>query len=1517
MENARKAFIDFMLSPNNPIGKVSHYFCRREYQGRGMQHFHFAIWVENAPIIGENTNEEVVEFITKYVTCQIPDKDIAPILHERVMKYQQHRCNAYCLRAKKTKSGVRKVCRFGFPRPQSDKVCLRSVIEAVAGRKALKPNSRLYDLPRTSKERMTNDYNPSTLLVWNGNTDIQYIGEKSAILNWYITKYTTKAEKAHSNTAFTEITSTKSLASRLWNIALRSISHRECGAMEVSDTLLGLPLYETDVNTVFRWVDVNQLRSRRVKEYGAIRDLPADSDDLFYPSWIDTYYPNRPAELDSLNLYDFLAWYDMVDKQPSEAFLYYPFFNRFLKKRTRPYLINHFRYNPKQDAEKYFYSILLLFKPWRQCDTLLGDSSNYVEAFNECKTSLLDALQYHDQLSHLQEADSTVRDLIRERLDEMKKEDLNNSDDSTAGPLRYVATAVNDVMDDFEELRVCVNPSSVDNMIKLMNADQSRVFQTVKTVIEAQSTATTTTDTEILRLFVSGCGGTGKSFLINTIRAWVQTATGKDVAVAAPTGIASRNINGLTIHGILVLPVEHGSTPPYKPMSDDALKIVREKLRNVTLLIVDEVSMVSNVMLLYMHLRLQEIFQTEENDNGWFGGKNILVLGDLLQLPPVFEGPVYAPMSADLTAKLTGCVGTINLWRKLFTYDELTINMRQKDDADFSSMLSRVRVGFMTDEDVDQLEKRKISFSSDTVTGRLEEVAKTMQNLPSDTVCLLPTRHMCEQLNNCMLKELPGEEIHLSSIDSVDCPVHLRNKVSKKLNQYSEDSSLTAGLEKLIIIKIGCKIILRRNIDISLGLVNGAIGTITSVKYSIDERNVVDSITIKFDNGKHHVLEKVNSKFQILDKAFVIRRQFPISHAYAITIHKSQGLTLNNVLVDLGNSIFACGQAYVAMSRVTSLSGLHLINFDPRSIKALDSAIVEYCYLRETFRPTLPSLKSHKGRPKGVADRQWCVQKLTALIQQQCIDSAPGTLTVLPRKGFVDPNGCSSYSNSVMQCLLHSKVVRNVLRDSSIGCLMRLVNNYEDETDSALDTTDIRMHLGDPFSQSVTQDPACFLQAVSAYCPSLSSILFHKAVTDTWCDTCESRTSSTDERFFIHIKISEDCKSVKMADLIANCSEYHLDKSLLCDKCHRPLNVRTQVVDAKQILILKLDVWSKNTDGNDIRRKANISAVPSSSIKVGDKTFTLRSSIHLSSTKGAGVSYVSVVLSNNKWVHCNNQTLSTQSWPKGAKNLYIAFYENTSMCNAKSRPRAPKTLVTKPSCKRKISYVEDTVCLAKRPCSEEVAVPTTSMPQDWGGVTGYEGALIRTEWPEYRYYPVDTTWQQDTCRLLGLRFVKPFNCVPGGPGVILTRPDKSSLVRIGGDGNCLFRALCCIITGSEIQHFELRSAIVAHMLAIPHLLCGLGSDGHGNYLYRRHDNVESYLSASCMANNGTWGTDVELCVLAHLVNAVVYNFNSSGYWIAFFPHGIDRSIPENVTSKSLYIYNIHRLHFDVVTNICR
>jgi len=73
MENKHRGFIDFIMSDDNPIGKVTHYFCRREYQGWGLQHFHFAIWIEGAPVIGESENKKVIKFINKYITCRIPD----------------------------------------------------------------------------------------------------------------------------------------------------------------------------------------------------------------------------------------------------------------------------------------------------------------------------------------------------------------------------------------------------------------------------------------------------------------------------------------------------------------------------------------------------------------------------------------------------------------------------------------------------------------------------------------------------------------------------------------------------------------------------------------------------------------------------------------------------------------------------------------------------------------------------------------------------------------------------------------------------------------------------------------------------------------------------------------------------------------------------------------------------------------------------------------------------------------------------------------------------------------------------------------------------------------------------------------------------------------------------------------------------------------------------------------------------------------------------------------------------
>ena len=262
---------------------------------------------------------------------------------------------------------------------------------------------------------------------------------------------------------------------------------------------------------------------------------------------------------------------------------------------------------------------------------------------------------------------------------------------------------------------------------------------------------------------------------------------------------------------------------------------------------------------------------------------------------------------------------------------------------------------------------------------------------------------------------------------------------------------------------------------------------------------------------------------------------------------------------------------------------------------------------------------SHRHKPKGAQDRLWCMPKLISLAQQQCVDTET---TMLPRHGFVNSDGCSSYANCVMQCLLHSKVVRNVFRDSSLDYLVELVQCYEKNNSNALDCTDIRNQLGGVFAQPLARDPVDYLKAFSDYCPSLSSLLSHSVNVNTQC-TLRKRTKITKtEHLYINLKIPEDCKSIKMNELIASTEQYWLKNSTLCDSCGAPTKICTHIVDAKQFIIVKMDVWSPKSNSKSVQRNTTITAVPNSFFKVNDKTYTLCSSIHVSSNKGAGISYI-------------------------------------------------------------------------------------------------------------------------------------------------------------------------------------------------------------------------------------------------------------------------------------------------------
>ena len=139
---------------------------------------------------------------------------------------------------------------------------------------------------------------------------------------------------------------------------------------------------------------------------------------------------------------------------------------------------------------------------------------------------------------------------------------------------------------------------------------------------------------------------------------------------------------------------------------------------------------------------------------------------------------------------------------------------------------------------------------------------------------------------------------------------------------------------------------LHRNIDTNAGLVNGAIGTVVSVQ--------PNHVSVQFDHkNKPYNMEKVKSRFIIMKNFYIYRRQFPLILAYGVTIHKCQGLSLDCALVDLSDKVFSPGMAYVAISRVRTLQGLHLVAFEPKSIMVSTSCLREMNSLRAAYRPDL------------------------------------------------------------------------------------------------------------------------------------------------------------------------------------------------------------------------------------------------------------------------------------------------------------------------------------------------------------------------------------------------------------------------------------------------------------------------------------------------------------------------------------------------------------------------------------
>ena len=452
--------------------------------------------------------------------------------------------------------------------------------------------------------RRRNDYNPLLLYLWKANLDIQYVADSSLVLAHYVTAYVMKAEKSHMQELWEDISEQESLYKKLWSFGVRSLCSRECGLYEAADILLGKHLYEK--SDAVQWISVERPDKRkvRIKGYRELQQMAeSDSTDLYQANLIDNFYPNRPA-LGHVCLYDFVKWYRSGDNDAEGR--------RQYVRAGKPKIPNHRIYDPNKpdEREAYFYSLLLLFVPFTDESELVGDGQTAEEAFNEHFRDHSSMEHHHESLQKMLQAQAKVR-----RINEVRKEEEVPADEDAAVEdegikiIGEAEAAMHDVHDmDYDTIDLL-------ERIGLLNEDHRRIFEQVVDHLHHQRRHETDDckcrDLKPLHMFVSGVGGTGKSFLIETIRSQIKeiwkyhASDDTTCAVAAPTGLAAYNVDGVMVHQLFQLPIEHeGKMVGYWSLSKVAQKVMRTNLCSLKLIMIDETSMLSSLNLAYIHLRL-------------------------------------------------------------------------------------------------------------------------------------------------------------------------------------------------------------------------------------------------------------------------------------------------------------------------------------------------------------------------------------------------------------------------------------------------------------------------------------------------------------------------------------------------------------------------------------------------------------------------------------------------------------------------------------------------------------------------------------------------------------------------------------------------------------------------------------------------------------------------------------------------------------------------------------------------
>ena len=437
-------------------------------------------------------------------------------------------------------------------------------------------------------------------------------------------------------------------------------------------------------------------------------------------------------------------------------------------------------------------------------------------------------------------------------------------------------------------------------------------------------------------VYMSGIAGVGKSYQLKLLYQHAKEVN-LNCELLSTTGVSAFNLNGKTIHswsGVIL--------PSYLLDTEEAQdrflnKIIRktrlspykERWRDVDIIFVDEISMLGAMYLETLDIVARNIRKNEMP----FGGIQLVFTGDSLQCGPIKDEFFFES----------------EVWYSLEFKNFILQKAYRFDNQDWCDLLFRARLGQLTSADIKTLKSRlKHNLSKD----ELEDASR---------ILFVPLNKEVDIYNKDQLQRLSGREYKFEANDSVEVETKKLIKRVTLPSKKKQDEGTSIGhltleekeiqekepkskvtvidpvkeefdkifmIEQVLVLKIGARVMLRVNLDIENGLVNGTVGEM--VKVSKDYQ----IITVNFAGTEVEIEPFVFEDEEYEENKIVYRTriQFPLCLAWATSIHKSQSLTFQKIEVDIGNSIFSPGQSYVALSRCKSLQGLTLTSFNPAKI---------------------------------------------------------------------------------------------------------------------------------------------------------------------------------------------------------------------------------------------------------------------------------------------------------------------------------------------------------------------------------------------------------------------------------------------------------------------------------------------------------------------------------------------------------------------------------------------------------